>query len=102
MKFLLGIFNSKFGRADIFEPRIWNESLHQGSNDNGVRIVNIVTSKKSLRARCSLTKIFICTWICSDVKNHNQIDHILIDRRWHPSILNVRLSGELTVILITI
>jgi len=39
-KILLGDFNAKFGREDIFEPTIWNESLHQDSNDNVVRIVN--------------------------------------------------------------
>jgi len=92
MKFLLGNFNSKFGGEYIFQPRIWNESLHQDSNDNGVRIVNIVTSKMWLRARCSLARIFIYTWICSDVKTHNQIDHVWIDRRWHSSILSVRSS----------
>jgi len=30
------------------------------------------------------------TWTCPDGKTHNQIDKILIDRRWHSSILNVR------------
>jgi len=29
----------------IFKPTIGNESLHKGSNDNGVRMVNFVTSK---------------------------------------------------------
>jgi hypothetical protein len=40
MKILLGDFNAKFWREDIFEPTIRNESLHQDSNNNGVRIVN--------------------------------------------------------------
>jgi hypothetical protein len=30
------------------------------------------------------------TWISPNGKNHNQIDHVLIDRRWHSSILHVR------------
>jgi len=30
---------------NIFKPTIGNESLHQDSNDNGVRIVNSATSK---------------------------------------------------------
>jgi hypothetical protein len=34
MKILLGDFNAKVGREDIFKPTIGNESLHQISNDN--------------------------------------------------------------------
>jgi len=30
-----------------------------------------------------------CTWTFSDGKTHNQIGHILIDRRWHSNILDV-------------
>jgi hypothetical protein len=36
MKILLGDFNAKVGREDIFKPTIGNESLHEISNDNGV------------------------------------------------------------------
>jgi len=45
MKSLLGDFNAKVGREDIFKPITGKESLHQDSNDNGVRIVNFATSK---------------------------------------------------------
>ena len=31
----------------MFKPRIGSENLHQDSNDNGVRIVNPVTSENS-------------------------------------------------------
>ena len=34
----------KWGQ-NIFKPTIGKESLHQDSNDNGVRIVNFATSK---------------------------------------------------------
>ena len=30
------------------------------------------------------------TWTSPDGKTHNQTDHILIDRRWHSSILDVQ------------
>jgi len=30
------------------------------------------------------------TWTSPDGKAHNQIDHMLIDRRWHSSMLDVR------------
>jgi hypothetical protein len=36
MKILLGDFNAKVGREDIFKPTTGNESLHEISNDNGV------------------------------------------------------------------
>jgi exonuclease III len=39
MKILLGDFNAKVNREDIFEPTIENESSHGISNDNGVRVV---------------------------------------------------------------
>ena len=42
-KILLGHFNAKLGREGIFKPTIENDSLHQDSNDNGVRIVNFAT-----------------------------------------------------------
>jgi hypothetical protein len=37
MKILSGDFNAKVGKEDIFKPTIWNGSLHEISNDNGVR-----------------------------------------------------------------
>jgi hypothetical protein len=43
MKTLLGDFNAKVGRQDIFKTIIGNESLHEASNDNGVRVVNFAT-----------------------------------------------------------
>ena len=43
MKILLGDFNAKVGRENIFRPTIGSETLHQDSNDNGVRIVNFAT-----------------------------------------------------------
>jgi len=43
MKILFGDFNAKVGRENIFKPTIENESLHRGSNDNGVRTVNFAT-----------------------------------------------------------
>jgi hypothetical protein len=45
VKILLGDFNSKLGREDIFKLAIGNESLHETSNDNGVRVVNFAISK---------------------------------------------------------
>jgi len=42
-KILLGDFNVKVGSKNIFKPTIGNESLHQDSNDNGVRVGHFAT-----------------------------------------------------------
>ena len=38
MKILLGDFNAKVGRKNIFKPTIGNESFHQDSDYKGVGI----------------------------------------------------------------
>jgi endonuclease/exonuclease/phosphatase family metal-dependent hydrolase len=90
MKILLGDFNAKVGKEHIFKPAIENQSLQETSNDNGVRVVNFATSKNLIVKSTKFPhhKSYI-TWT-SDGKTHNQIDHILIDRRRHSSIFDVR------------
>jgi hypothetical protein len=62
MKILFGDFNAKVGREDIFKPTIGNESSHEISNDNGVRVVNHATSKNLVaKAPCSAIAAFINT-----------------------------------------
>jgi hypothetical protein len=63
MKILLGDFNAKGGRENIFKPNIANESLYETSNDNGVRVVNFAHQKTLLsKVRCfhivTLIKLF--------------------------------------------
>jgi hypothetical protein len=91
VKILLGDFNAKVGREDIFKPTIGNESLHQDSNDNGVRVINFATSK-NLVVKSTMfphRSIHKYTWTSPDGQTRNQIDHVLIDRRWHLSILDI-------------
>jgi len=45
MKMSLGDFYVKVRRENSFKPTIGQESLHQDSNDNRVRLVNFATSK---------------------------------------------------------
>jgi hypothetical protein len=92
MKTLLGDFNAKVGREDIFKPTIGNVSLHEISNDIGVRVVNFATSK-NLAVKGTMfphRNIHKVTWTSPDGRTHNQLNHILIDRRRHSSILDVR------------
>jgi hypothetical protein len=81
MKILLGDLNAKVGREYIFKPTIGNESLHENSNDNGVRAVNFITSKNLIVKSTMFPhrNIHSYTWTSSEWNTHNQIDHILID-----------------------
>jgi exonuclease III len=47
MKILLGDFNAKLGKEDTFKPTIGSESLHEDSNDNGVKSCKLCHIKKS-------------------------------------------------------
>jgi exonuclease III len=41
-KMLLGDLNANVGRKEIYKPIIGNENLHEISNLNGVRVVNLL------------------------------------------------------------
>ena len=91
-------------RENIFKPTTGQESLYQDSNDNGVRIVNFATLK-NLVVKSTMfphRNIHKYTWNSPYGKTHNRIDHVLIDRRWQSSVLDVRSFGGLIVIQITI
>jgi hypothetical protein len=45
MKILLGGINAEVGRENILQTKMGNESLHEISNDNGVRVLNSATVK---------------------------------------------------------
>jgi hypothetical protein len=92
MEILLGDFNAKVGREDIFKPIIGNESLHETSNDNRVQIVNLATSENLIVKSTTFPHHIIHkhTWTSPDGVTHNQIDHVSIDKRRHSNILVVR------------
>jgi hypothetical protein len=92
IKILLGEFNAKVWREDIFRQTIRHESLSEINNDNGVRIVKFATSKKlATKSTCSHIIAFI------NLLRHllmerliQKIYHILRDRTQHSSVLDIR------------
>ena len=58
---------------NIFKPTIGNESLHQDSKDNGVRIVNLRHIKYLVvkSTKFPLRNIHKYTWTSPDGKSHN-------------------------------
>jgi hypothetical protein len=88
----LGDFNAKVGREDILRPTVWNKSPHEISNDNGVTAVSFATSK-NVFVKSNLfpyRSIYKYIWTSPDGQKHNKIDHVLIGRGRHSSILDVR------------
>jgi hypothetical protein len=81
-KFCREILIQNWGE-NIFKLIIRNQSLHQDSNDNGVRVVNCATSKNLLVKSTMFPhhNIHKYNWPSPDNKTLNQIDHVLIDRR---------------------
>jgi hypothetical protein len=59
MKMLLGDFSAKVNREYIFKSTIWNESLHEISNDNGVRVILPHLKISLSKVQCSHIKTFI-------------------------------------------
>ncbi|PNF40783.1 hypothetical protein B7P43_G16926 [Cryptotermes secundus] len=84
MKILLGDFNAKVGREDIFKPTTGNESLHEISNANGVRVVNFAPSSKSLTVKSTVFphhNIHKFTWASPDGKIHNKIKSEVVEKK---------------------
>jgi hypothetical protein len=61
-----------------------------------LRVVSFATSKNSFVKSTMFPHHSIrkCTWTSPDGQTHNQIGHILIDRRLHSSTLDVRSFRE--------
>jgi hypothetical protein len=92
MKIILADFNAKVGRENNFKPAIGNDSLHEISNDNGVRVVNFATSK-NLAVKSTMfphRRIHKYACISPEGNTHNQTGHVLIDTRRPSSILDAR------------
>jgi hypothetical protein len=73
---MLEDFSPKVFYEDIFKTTK-NESLHEISNDNGVRVVNFYTSK-NLNVKSTMfphRNIHKFTWTSHDGKKHNKIDN---------------------------
>jgi len=45
---------------------------------------------------CSIHKY---AWTSPDGRTHSQIDHVLIDKRWHSNKVHVHILEEVTVIM---
>ena len=91
MKIVLSDFNAKVGREDIFRSTICKYNLHNESNSNDVRI-GFPTSKNLLKSTIFQHKdIHKNSWSSADDIMRNKIDYVLVNRRRHTSIIDIRI-----------
>ena len=88
----MGDANAHIGKEVAFQGTIGAQSLHQNSNDNGHRLIDFAMSRNLVISSTFFTRknIYKQTWVSPDGNSFNQIDHILVDRRWASSVMNVR------------
>lgn len=89
---ILGYLNAKVGKESSFRRTIEPGSLHNTSNENGIRLVDFACSKDFIISSTYLPRkdIYKHTWKSPDGRTHNQIDHILINKRYSSCIQKLR------------
>jgi hypothetical protein len=92
VKIIIGDANAKIGKEEEHREVIGKHSLHDRSNNNGIRLIDFSTSKNMrISSTCFPHKdIHKGTWRSPDGKTCNQIDHVIIDKRAATNILDVR------------
>ncbi|XP_071653719.1 uncharacterized protein [Temnothorax longispinosus] len=92
IKMVIGDLNAKIGKELTYRDIVGLHSLHEESNDNGLRVIDLATAKNMVVKSTQLPRknIHKWTWESPDGDHHNQIDHVLIERRNASSITNVR------------
>jgi endonuclease/exonuclease/phosphatase family metal-dependent hydrolase len=88
----LGDFNAKLGKEQIYRDTIGRHSLHETTSNNGFRLVQYATTNnfKVLSTWYPRKDIHKGTWKIPGTEDTNQIDHILVSKRWATDIENIR------------
>ncbi|XP_022161478.1 uncharacterized protein LOC111027411 [Myzus persicae] len=92
IKVLLGDMNAQVGKENTYKTTIGEHSLHDQSNDNGVRLINFAISKNMVvsSTRFPRKNIHKETWLSPGGKYSSQIDHVLIENKHKTIIKNVK------------
>ncbi|XP_060665561.1 uncharacterized protein LOC132797804 [Drosophila nasuta] len=92
IKILLGDFNAKVGREDIFGATVGRFSLHETTSSNGLRLIGFAAAHDMVVRSTGFRHLDIhkASWLSPDRLTRNQIDHVVIDARHASNILDVR------------
>jgi len=80
-----------------YKPTIGSESLHNETNNNGIKMIQFAISKGfNVRSTTFPHKdIHQETWYSADGRTAKQIDHVLISNRFRSAITDIRaLKGQ--------
>ncbi|KDQ71490.1 hypothetical protein L798_13017, partial [Zootermopsis nevadensis] len=88
---VLGDYNAKLGKEEVYVKLFGRNSLHEETNNNGLRVAQFAAAN-NLRVMSTYFPrkgIHKGTWKIRVTNNFNQIDHILVSRRWTTEVENV-------------
>ncbi|PNF14265.1 hypothetical protein B7P43_G07086 [Cryptotermes secundus] len=90
MKVILGDLNAKIGKEKEHRGVIGTESLHDTTNHNGIKLIDFAESKNFIISSTYFPhkNIHKRTWAAPDGVTFNQIDHVLIEKRFAMNILD--------------
>lgn len=92
VKMVMGDFNAKLGKEEMYKPVIGDYSKHNETNENGKKLIEFAT-ERDLRIMTTYFEhknIHKGTWISPDGRTINQIDHIAIESKHIKYILDAR------------
>ena len=92
VKLVMGDANAKVGRETVYQPTIGRYSLHDSTNENGLRLIDFAAGRQmAIKSTYFMHKrIHLETWHSPDGRTCNQIDHCLIDGRHFSDVIDVR------------
>jgi hypothetical protein len=87
----MGDANAKVGREIVHQPTIGKHSLHESTNENGLRLVDFAAGRQiAIKSTNFMHKrIHLQTWHSPDGYTFNQINHCLIDGRHFSDVIDV-------------
>jgi endonuclease/exonuclease/phosphatase family metal-dependent hydrolase len=88
----LGDIKAKLGKEQIYRDTTRRHCLHETTSNNGFRVAQYATTNnfKVLSTWYPRKDIHKGTWKIPGIEDTNQIDHILVSKRWATDIENIR------------
>ncbi|KAL4126110.1 hypothetical protein QTP88_010339 [Uroleucon formosanum] len=92
IKLVIGDLNAKCGKETHYMPMIGKESLHETSNGNALRLISLAAAKDMIISSTTFPHktIHKATRKSPDGTTCNQIDHILVQKRFRSCIKDIR------------